>query len=288
MSAASGVSHDLRPRRVAIALAVSVLLLGGCGKKPGGQVVAVVNSEEITQQELRAEADAAGVPPGQDVAVYAPAILDRIIQRNLLASYAHDQGLDRGPEYVARRRQLEQALLANLSLRKIAEPAGSPSAAEVQAFIAQNPALYARREKLTLDQVRFPTPKDTRQIKTLAALGSIDAIEAKLRADNVPSARGVSAIDTGAVESAVARQVSALKNGEVFDLSVNGTTFISTITARTDVPTSSATWTAPAANLLKRERMQKTVADAMTKMRASAKIEYDPAFKPAAAATPAP
>ncbi len=275
-----------RLRWVATAPALAALLLAGCHKKPGGQVVAVVNNEEITQQELRAEADAAGVPPGQDLATFAPAILDRVIQRNLLASYAHDQGLDRGPEYVARRRQLEQALLANLGLRKLAEPAGQPTPAEVQAFISQNPALFARRQKLTLDQIRFATPADPKQIKALSALGSIDAIQAKLKADNVPAARGTAALDTGTVESAVARQVSALPDGQVFDLSVNGTTFISAITGRTNLTTPAGAWSQPAAATLRRERIQRTIADAMARMRAGAKIDYDPAFRPSTTATP--
>ncbi|WP_375401960.1 peptidyl-prolyl cis-trans isomerase [uncultured Sphingomonas sp.] len=254
-----------------------------CDKKPGGQVIAVVNSEEITQQELRAEAEAAGVPAGQDVQTFAPLILNRVIERNLLADSARDQGLDRGPEYVGRRRQLEQSLLATLALRKLATASGAPTPAEVRAFIQANPAVFARRERLALDQLRFPTPSDPTQVKALTALGSLDAIEAKLRTDKTPAARGRSSLDTGTVESMVARQIAALPNGQIFDLSANGGTFISAITARTPAAVPSAGWTQQATGMLRRERTQKTMVDAMAKLRADAKIEYDPAFKPKAA-----
>lgn len=263
---------------------MALALLAGCQKKAGGQVVAVVNSEEITQQELRAEAEAAGVPPGADFQTVAPAVLERVVERNLLAGYARDQGLDRGPDYVGRRRQLEQSLLANLALRKLAGPPANPTPAEVQAFIKQNPSMFARRERLTLDQIRFAAPSDPKRVKEIAGLGTLDAIEARLRADKVPMARGVTALDTGTIDSQVARQISALPNGQVFDLSANGTTFISAITARTAAATPANAWTTPATALLRRERTQKAVVDAMKKLRADAKIEYDPAFKPAAAA----
>lgn len=275
----------VKPRAAAMwtgaALSLSLALLGGCSKKPGGQVAAVVNSEDITQQELRTEAEAAGVQPGQDFQSYAPAMLDRVIQRNLLADYAKDKNLDRGPEFVARRRQMEQALLANLAMKQIVTSLGAPSPADVKKFIADNPALYANRQKLTLDQVRFAAPGDVAQIKALTSLGSIDAIYAKLRADNVPAARGTTAVDTGTLESSVARQMTALPNGQPFDLTINGVTFISAITGRTPTVAPAANWTAPATAALQRERAQKALADAMTKMRASAKIQYDPAFKPA-------
>lgn len=277
-----------RSARLGAVSAIAVLLLAGCQKKAGGQVVAVVNSEEITQQELRAEAEAAGVPPGQDFQSFAPAVLNRVVERNLLADYARDQGLDRGPEYVARRRQIEQSLLATLALRKLAGSETTPTPAEVQAFIARNPSMFAQRERLTLDQIRFATPEDPKRIKALASLGTLDVIQARLKAENVPMARGITALDTGTVESSVARQISALPNGQVFDLSTNGTTFISAITGRAPAATPANAWATPAAAMLRRERMQKAVVDAMAKLRANAKIDYDPAFKPAAAPGQAP
>lgn len=273
-----------RSPMLAVAAVLALSVLTGCDKKPGGQVVAVVNSEEITQQELRAEAEAAGIAPGQDPQSAMPALLDRTIERNLLANSARKQGLDRGPDYVARRRQLEQSLLANLALRKLSTAVATPSPAEVQAFIAANPATFANRQRLKLDQVRFRTPSDVAQIKALTTLGSLAAIESKLRADGVQSARGVTVLDTGQVETTVAKQVAVLPDGQIFDLSTGGITYISAIIGRSLAATPSASWTQPATAGFQRERTAKMLVDAMKKLKAEAKIEYDPAFKPAAVA----
>lgn len=265
---------------VALSALAALLVLGGCAKKPGGQVVAVVGNEEITQQELRAEALTA--PPGtsQDFEAAAPGLLQRVIERNLLAEYARDQGLDRGPEYVARRRQLEQTLLASLAARKIAGSPKPPTDAEVRKFMTEASTWFAGRERLTLDQVSFPTPADPTQIKALTALESLDAIEQKLRAQKVKVSRARSVLDTGTIDPFIGKQIAALPNGEIFDLSTNGTTFIGTIVARAPNPTPAAQATQAAGDALLRGQSGKVVGEKVAALRKAAKITYDPAYQP--------
>lgn len=265
---------------VALSAVAALLVLGGCAKKPGGQVVAVVGNEEITQQELRAEALTA--PPGtsQDFEAAAPGLLQRVIERNLLAEYARDQGLDRGPEYVARRRQLEQTLLASLAARKIAGSPKPPTDAEVRKFMTEASTWFAGRERLTLDQVSFPTPADPTQIKALTALESLDAIEQKLRAQKVKVSRARSVLDTGTIDPFIGKQIAALPNGEIFDLSTNGTTFIGTIVARAPNPTPAAQATQAAGDALLRGQSGKVVGEKVAALRKAAKITYDPAYQP--------
>ncbi len=261
---------------------VAQLALSACSKQPGGQVVAVINNEEITQQELRAEAQLAQVPPSQDIQAVAPALVERVIERNLLAGYARDQGLDRGPEYVVRRRQLEQTLLATLAIRKLSGTPPKPSPAEVQKFIADRPTIFARRERLTLDQIRFAETVDKARIQALTKLGTIDAIEAKLRADGTRYARSRPVLDTATIAPQIAQQIVALPIGTIFDLTASGGTFMSAITARAPVAGSPESWIAPATEGVKRDKVTVTVQQAVAKLRKSAKISYDPAIKPAA------
>lgn len=259
----------------------AVALLCGCQKQPGGQVLAVVNGEEITQQELKAEAEASGAPAGADIQSMTPALLERVVERNLLAGSARDQGLDRGPEYLARRRQLEQALLATLAMRRLVGTPTPPSQSEIDAFIAANPAMFASRQKLTLDQVRFATPSDPKQIKALDALGSTAAIEARLKAQGTRVARGVATLDTGTIEPPAARQITALSNGQLFDLSINGTTYISAITGRDRVAQSPESYRTTAKQLVAQQQTAQRLSSGIATLRKNAKIAYDPAVKPA-------
>ncbi len=269
-------------RFMMVATLAGAALLSACNKKVGGQVVAVVNDEEITQQELRAEAEAANIQVGQDIRKVGPGILQRVVERNLLADYAREQGLDRGPEYIARRRQLEQTLLASLAMRKIVGTPAKPTQEEVTRFINSQPTIFGQRQRLTLDQVRFPTPADPKQVQALTALGSVSAVEAQLKSQGVNVQRGQPVLDTASVAPMIAKQIVALPNGELFDFSTNGVSFISSITARAAAAAPPATWNAPATEAVRREKADQSLKAAMDKMRASAKIEYDPAFKPQA------
>lgn len=279
----SALQHPPRFRlTIALSALVAVSALGGCQKKPGGQVVAVVDNDEITQQELRVEAETQvpGLPAGPLPDALAANVLQRVIDRNLLAQYARDQGLERGPEYIARRRQLDQTLLATLGMRKLSGTPSTPTAAEVQQFITANPTLFSQRERLSLDQIRFATPKDPKTIQALTKLGMLDAIAQKMSADRTPFSRGATVLDTASVATGVAKQILALPSGEIFDLSTNGTTFISAITGRASAATSPDSWAAPATEALRRDRLSKSLAASMEKLRKTAKISYDSAFKP--------
>ncbi len=264
----------------ALSVIAALLILGGCSKKPGGQVVAVVGNEEITQQELRAEALMATPGTETDFEAAAPAMLQRVIERNLLAEYARDQGLDRGPEYVARRRQLEQTLLASLAARKLAGSLKPPSDAEVRKFMTDASTWFAGRERLTLDQLSFPTPTDKNQIKALTELNSVDAIFEKLRAQGIRATRARTVLDTGTIDPFIGKQITALPNGEIFDLSTNGATFIGTIVARTPNPTPANQAVPAASDALVRSKSGKTVSDKITELRKAAKVTYAPAYQP--------
>lgn len=264
---------------VLAAAALAPMLLAGCSKQTGGQVVAVVNNKEITQNELRAEAAAEGYPANTDFQSIAPEVLQRVIERTLMAEYARNEGFDRSPEYLAQRRQTEETLLAALSVQKLAGPRKPPTSAEVQAFISANPTLFAGRERLQLDQLRFNTPQRRDRVKELAELNSIDAAEAGLKADKTQYTRVNVTVDTGSLDPSIARQIVALPVGQVFDLSVDGITFLNQIKARGPAPGNAEQWQLLARNILQRRNLETAAGDRLQKMRDAAKITIDDAYK---------
>ena len=264
-----------------LGVCMALSLLAGCTKQPGGQVVAVVNNDDITVQELNAEAQAAQLPAASanDKQAVA-ALLQRVIDRNLLADYAKREGLDRGPDYVARKRQMDQALLADLAVRKLSGGSTNPSAAEVSAYIASNPLLFAERQKLALDQVRFPTPPQADVLKAITAAPTLEGVIAQLDAKGIKYVRGAASLDSGSIDAAAVRQILALKPGEAFALSTAGQTFVSVVTGQAPVSIDKAAWVTIATNALRNQRLSKRMADSLKQLRTSAKIEYDPAYKP--------
>ncbi len=265
----------------ALGLFMTLALVAGCQKQPGGQVVAVANNDEITMQELNTEAQAARLPAVGDKKPQVAALLQRVIDRNLLADYARSEGLDRGPEYVARKRQMDQTLLADLAARKLAGPAINPTPAEISAYIAAHPLLFAERQRLTLDQVRFVPPAQADALKAITDMPTLEGVIDQLNTRGIKYQRGVAALDTGSIDPGAVRQILALKPGEAFALTAGGQSFVSVITDRKPVSLDGAATTELARNAMRSERLNKVMTDSLKKLRGSAKIEYDPAFKPA-------
>ena len=66
----------------------------GRAKKVGGQVVAVVNGQEITQGEVNAELNGQQLPAGADRKKMMSEIVQQIVSRKLLVDKAKQQGLE--------------------------------------------------------------------------------------------------------------------------------------------------------------------------------------------------
>src|SRR5262249_103371 len=148
------------PRQVAAgALVAALAIMAGCDREPEGQVVAVVNGDEVTLQELNGELGNAQLPEGEkaknDIRNMA---LANVVNRRLLAGLARDEQIDTSPDYIVRRRQLEENLLVQMLSQKVARTIKQPSAAEIDKFMADNPQMFANRTIMAVDQIRFQTP----------------------------------------------------------------------------------------------------------------------------------
>ena len=86
------------------------LALGACHRKAEGQVVAVVNGDEVTSSELNAELQGANLPPDMDKDEARSKVLQSLIDRRLLPQQARAGGLDETPEFLNKQRQLSDNL----------------------------------------------------------------------------------------------------------------------------------------------------------------------------------
>lgn len=129
-------------RGLAIAL-VSLALLAAChNAAPGGQVLATVDGHDITDTELSAEARAAPAPRAE--------LLERLIDRALLADAAHRRTADLSPVYLADMRRARDLLLTDSLRRQIAASLPTPGEAQASAYMADHPWAYAQRAQVTL------------------------------------------------------------------------------------------------------------------------------------------
>lgn len=274
---------------IGFACLMSTVLLVGCEKEATGQVAAVVNDEEITLQEVNAELGQMQVPEGVDKEQVQQAALQRIIDRRLLAQAAREDGLDQSPEFLLRRRQMEDALLVQLLGERTGRTTSVPDQAAVDAFVSENPAVFGNRTIFTVDRIQFPLPSDVGSLKALENEHSMDAVAERLREMGIEFNRGEAAMDSAQLGQARLDRIRSLPEGEPFVIPEGGLVTVAVITGGTPQPVQGDQARPVAAQLMRNQSLSDAMRKRLEAEKAEAEIKYQEGFSSAAASpTPAP
>lgn len=256
------------------------MLLHGCGGEPTGQVVAIVNGEEITQQELNAElAELPSTPPGAGKDVRRQ-VLQQIIDRRLLWQVAKEEGLDRDPTYIIRERRLKEQLLVQMYSTKNADTIRVPDSAAVQKYISANPGMFNQRTAYLVDQISFDMPSDANVLKQMEADKTLTDVEQTLTGLKIEFVKGKNSIDSGNVPTPVLNQILALPAGEPFIIPAEGKVVVSVITGRQPVVVSEKDAVPMAARSMRADALGRLMQTRLKDAKANAKITYQEGFAP--------
>jgi peptidyl-prolyl cis-trans isomerase C len=272
-------------------MAAVLLATSGCSKEATGQSVAVVNGEEVSLSELNAELSQANVPESADKKQVLPQLLQRIIDRRVLAQKAVEEGVDRSPEYIARQRRMNEELLIGLYTKRQSDAMKAPTPQEIDRFIAENPGMFAQRAVLSLDQLQFDRPADMTLLQQMANDKTLDQVGATLTRLGIPFTRSKGRLDTATVPPQMLKQITDLPAGEPFVVPVGQRIVASVITGREAATISSDQNRRIAAEALRRQKLMATMEKQLKDIRANAKIEYQSGYAPpanAGKAQPAP
>lgn len=257
------------------------LAAASCQKKASGQTVAVVNNEEITAAELNSELANNQNALGGNTKAARDGALQELISRKLLVQQAKADGLDKAPEYINQVRRSTDDILINMLVSRRLNTAQVPSPTEIASFEASHPELFGKREIWTLNQIVYPLPKDPAVTAKLAAAKSLDEIAQDLTAAGIQFTRGTKKIDTAIFPHNVYQEVAGLKTNEPFIAPGPDRAVASVITTREPQTQTPEQERALALNAMRREQISKIIQDRVNSLRASAKIQYQPAFAPA-------
>lgn len=272
-----------------VVCAASMLMLGGCDKKVGGQVVAVVNGQEVTQQELNAELNGQQIAQNADRKTIMAQLLQRIVDRKLLVGKAKEQGLDKSPTYLAQVQRAQDAVLIEMMTSNAAKSVPVPDAAATQQFIANNPTMFAGRKRYQLDQIIFPAANDPALQAKLKPVKTLPEVETVLNSEGIKFQRGTTQLDTAMLPSPIATRIATLPPGEPFIVPQNGQIVVNVIRNTVDVPTPTQQAQPAAVEIIRRQAVEEAMRKQVEQARSSAKITYDTGFAPpkAGAKTPA-
>lgn len=256
--------------------------LAGCSKKPTDQVIAIVNGEEISLPELNAELAQAQVPAGVDKKVAQQQLLQRLVDRRLLAQAAKESGLDRDPAFIVEQRRVNESLLVEKLAKRTNDSIPVPTAAEVDKFMTGNPSLFAGRQIYGVDQIAFATPADPTRLSALEPAKTQAEVIAVLQKLNIPFQRANRAVDSASVPPEQMQKILSLPKGEPFVVPSQGQVTVNVITGAKAEPMPAADARAAAVRVLRAQSLSKLGEARLKEARGKAKIEYQTGFSPPA------
>jgi len=261
-----------------------VALVAGCHKAPEGQVAATVNGEEVTLQELNTELQNANLPPSVDKKEAQRAILQRVIDRKLMVDAAKEKGIDKSPEYLANKRRGEELLLAQTYAKQQLSAVPVPTDSDIAAFVKQHDNAFGKREQLTLDQIRFPAPKDPQSLRVLDKDHDMATVAAHLTAMGIKYQRGPAGLDTARAPAELIKAIDGMPAGEPFVIPSNGVITVNVITSRKPLPVDPAQAKTAAVNAWRQQKFGDLLNQQLAALKSSAKITYQDGFAPPAPA----
>jgi EpsD family peptidyl-prolyl cis-trans isomerase len=155
------VSSRVRAGAACLALAV----LAACGGKTAAdssEVAAKVNGEPVTVAEINAALPRQRGPQADPADAAGRAMLDRLIETDILAQKAVKAKLDQDPRVLAQIESARRDILARRFVEEVAETGAKPTPAQVRQFFDERPNLFGQRKVFTLQRLDIQVPDDRR------------------------------------------------------------------------------------------------------------------------------
>ncbi len=280
---------------VSVLSIASAIALSACGNSAEktlseGQSVARVGDDDVTIHELNAELKGLPQLAADQRKLAEQAALQQIVDRRILADLAREEKLDETPDFLLQRKRAEEAVLVQLLQQKVAGSVKRPTKEQANTFVNANPNLFAQHKILTLDQIAFKMPTDTKKLAGLQPLKSLGAVEQWLNDNGLEYRRAPTEIDTLQLPPELTAKILSLPAGEVFVVPGNGGVTASVITNAKVVPVTGDRATAIAMQMLQSKALGEAAQkqfEAKVKER-RAKVTYQKGFEPPkSAAAPA-
>lgn len=148
-------------KRIYSVLLTSSLLLSGCGQDEAkstapSQVLATVNSSEISVHQLNQLLSQAKDIPQERIAEAQRRMLQTLVDQELLMAKAVEDQLDRNPEILLALETARREVLSRAYLERIANGVETPSAQEIGSYYDLNPNLFALRRIFEYRELLLP------------------------------------------------------------------------------------------------------------------------------------
>ena len=262
---------------------MAAVVVAGCSQgAPGKDVAAIVAGETITVAELDREVATSGARKPNDPGVRR-AVLDMIVARKLLAKAARADKLDKTPEALAAKRIADETFDAGLDRVATIARTPRPTPAEVKAYIAAHPEMFAHRTGYLIEQLQVPRRHTPDMFEALRPTKTLEEAEAVLKARQMPYRRVVLPMDTLRADPRISEAVANLPAGRTNGSPAAVGFTVNRVRGSQVSPVTGRQAEAIAAERIQSERINKALRDRLNTLHRE-QVVYGPDFARKAAA----
>lgn len=278
--------------RLLLASVLAVATLAACSKGEGAgptQVIAKVNQEEITEMQVNlALQQQAGLKPDQMEAA-GRKVAKALVEQEIVIQKAHELKLDREQGVVQKVEAAKRDIVARAYLDRIADGAGKPQPAEVQAYYEKNPMLFKNRRVYSFQQIDVnPSAEQRTDIENqLKSLKSPSDLEAFLKAKQIPAHADRATVAAENIPLALLERVSTLKPGQGLIVPQQQGIRIILLLGTQDSPVTEEQARPAIEAFLLNQRKRQALEAELGALRAAAKVEYLGRYADLGASAPA-
>ena len=266
----------MRPALAKVVL-TSTVLLAGCrlGSAPTGQVLARVEGHDVTLQDVEAEARGADL---RLTAQNAPAMLDRVVSRQLLADEAHKDRLDVTPEAPGDLTRLIQNWRAQKIVARLIVGLAKPTPEQVQAYIKGHPSQLAERKEYLVESISVQTSPSLNA--TLQSYQDFTAVGDFLKRLGLHTTRTQGVLDTAQLTASFAQRLAQTPDDKLVIASAPGRTLLSRIISRQARPIVGDQAVALARSQLEQQAVSDRVQAEVRRLKRTAVVVYQQGHSP--------
>ena len=205
---------------IAILSVVAAGILSGCSEssddKPATQVIAKVNSDEITVHQLNFELSRQRASKQDDVKEIGKPILDQLVNQQLLIQKAIEQELDRKPQVMQRIERAKHLILAQAYAQKLFETMIPPGQTEISKYFDEHPEQFAERKIYQFQEILIGKKYSEEELNTeLSNAESLKEFVEALQSNDVPLRLSTNVKSTEQLPAEVLNKVLQMSQGDV-------------------------------------------------------------------------
>lgn len=277
LSRRSKQSIRLPAMRATALVVVALFGLSACGHKEktsSGQSLVRVDGQEITVSQLNAELARAGVAADKkDVA--SKQLLEMLINQQLIDAAAAKDKLDRDPAVMSAIERARAQIIAQAFMQKRLAQVGRPTKEEIDKYYADHPDLFAERKQFEMDQLLIASKDFNADMKALMVPSrTLDEMITWMKEHHVEFTRSTNINSSVAMPEQLVKKLKEMHKGQVFALQEADKTLIVAVKNVKDDPAKPEAADPQIAKFLLDQRNKDASQAEITRLRATAKIDY--------------